>query len=153
MSLLKAIFIASLSIPALVFLVFFGAGIVILVAEVIDSGAYDKGWLGIIFAGSAYAYFALLLSTVPTIILGLPMGLMAKKYGILNKKVIYMGAVVAGGLFLAVSDILFFKAVNIELILWSFVVGGIGGLVNGYVFSEAYEPNNRMQSDAAEPRR
>lgn len=139
MSLLKAILIASVSIPALIFLLFSGAAIFFLVAGVIDSGAYDKGWSGVIFAGSVYAYFALLLSTAPTIILGLPMSLLARKHGVLNRKVIFTGATVAGGLFLAVSDTFLSKTVNIELFLWSFVAGGLGGLFNGYVFSVVYE--------------
>ena len=152
MRILKAILIASLSMPALIFLIFFVTGIVFLVADVIDKGEYSNGWLGLVYAGSVYAYFAMLLSTIPTIVLGLPMSLIAKKYGVLNQKVIFIGAAVAGGVFLAISTILYFEAADIELFLWALLVGSAGGLLNGYVFHKNSKPNKRPQFDAAPPR-
>lgn len=151
MRIVKAILIASFSIPVMVFMIFLVAGIVFLVSDVVESGEYDNGWLGIVFAGSVYAYFSFLLSTAPTIVLGLPICLLAKKYGFLTRKVILVGAAVTGGLFLVVAALVFFDTVNIELITWSFVVGGVGGLINGYVFQKVKKPDNRLQTDAATP--
>jgi hypothetical protein len=60
-----------------------------------------------------------------------------------------VGATITGGLFLIAAAIVFFETINIELIVWSFIAGGIGGLINGYVFLKAKKPNNRLQFDAA----
>jgi hypothetical protein len=152
MKIIKAILIASLSVPALVFATFLLAGISFLVLELFEKGEYSNGWLGIVYAGSMYAYFAIPLSTVPTIVLGTPISLIAKKYGLLTKKVILVGAAITGGIFLVIAAIAFFDTINMELIGWTFIAGGIGGLINGYVFQKAKKPNNRLQYDAATPR-
>ena len=152
MKIVKAILIASISVPALVFAIFLLAGVGSLISELIDKGEYTNGWIGIVYAGSMYAYFAVPISTVPTIVLGLPISLLAEKYGFLTKRVVLTGAAITGGLFLVAAAIAFFKTINIELIVWSFIAGGIGGLINGYVFQKAKKPNNRLQFDAATPR-
>jgi len=149
MSVFKAILIASLSMPALVFIIFFTTGVVFMVSEAINSGEYNNGWLVIVFAGSIYAYLSLLLSTAPTIVLGLLISSLANKYGILNHKVIFAGAPVLGGLFLATAAILFFRTVDIELVMWSFIAGCVGGLFNAYVFQKVKRPNIGLQIDAA----
>lgn len=152
MKIIKAILIASISVPALVFSIFILAGAAFLVSELIKKGEYTNGWLGIVYAGSMYAYFAVPLSTAPTIVLGLPISLLAEKYGFLTKRVVLVGATITGGLFLVAAAIVFFETINLELIVWSFIAGGIGGLINGYVFQKAKKPNNRLQFDAATPR-
>ena len=137
MKIVKAILIASCSVPALVFAIFLLAGVTFLISELIDKGEYTNGWLGIVYAGSMYAYFSVPISTIPTIVLGLPISLLAEKYGYLTKRVVLTGAAIIGGLFLIAAAIVFFETINIELIVWSFIAGGIGGLINGYVFQKA----------------
>ena len=137
---LRAIVISSLSIPALVFFVFLAAGLVFLVSELVGSGKYSNGWLGIVYAGAVYTYLAALVSTIPTIVLGLPTSLIASKYGILNSRVILVGAVIIGGIYLGVSSLLFFKAFNLEIFLWSVLAGGCGGMFNGYILLRVVNP-------------
>ena len=152
MRIIKAILVASISVPALVFSIFLLAGVAFLVSELIDKGEYTNGWLGIVYAGSMYAYFSVPLSTAPTIVLGLPISLLVEKYGFLTKRVVLTGATITGGLFLVAAAIVFFETVNLELMVWSFIAGGVGGLINSYVFQKAKKPNNRLQFDAATPR-
>ena len=140
MKILRAIVISSISIPVLVFFVFLAAGLVLLVSELVGSGKYSNGWLGIVYAGAVYTYLAALISTIPTIVLGLPTSLIASKYGILNSKVILVGAAIIGGIYLGVSSLLFFKAFNLQIFLWSVLAGGCGGVLNGYVFLRAVKP-------------
>lgn len=151
MRILRAILIASLSIPVLLFLVFFAASLVILIKEVVESGDYGRGWLGGVFGGLVYAYFALLLSTVPTIVFGLPLSLLANRYGLLKPKIIYTGAMIAGGLFLTAAAMLSFGQISIDLLLWSFGVGSIGGLFNGYVFQKVRK--HGISADSVAPTR
>ncbi len=146
MRVLRAIAVSSLAIPALVFLVFLGAGLVVLGLELASSGKYSNGWIGIIYAGGVYACFAALLSTIPTIVIGIPASLMARKYGLLNNKTVLIGAGILGGMFLGVSAILFFETGdNVKVFLSGVAAGGIGGLLNGYVFLKYMKPIAREQ--------
>ena len=140
MKILRAIVISSISIPVLVFFVFLAAGLVLLVSELVGSGKYSNGWLGIVYAGAVYTYLAALISTIPTIVLGLPTSLIASKYGILNSKVILVGAAIIGGIYLGVSSLLFFKAFNLQIFLWSVLAGGCGGMFNGYILLRVVNP-------------
>lgn len=148
MKVLKAIIIASLSIPALVFIFFLVGGLAILVSELIQSGNYSNGWLGIVAAGAMYSYFAALLSTIPTVVFGLPISLVALRYGVLNDKVILVGAAVIGGIFLGIAALLFLKASDFQLLLWAFFAGVCGGLMNGYIFLRSMKPNTAFERDA-----
>ena len=141
MRIFRAIVISSLSIPALIFLVFLGIGIVFLGVELTHSGKYSNGWLGLVYAGLMYAYFSAFLSTIPTIVFGLPMSLVADRYGLTNRKVVLIGGAITGGLFLDVAATLLFETGGIELFLWAMLAGSIGGLLNGYVFLKYTKPN------------
>ena len=148
MRILKAIVISSLSIPVLVFGIFAGVGLVFLVAMFIQEGGYNKGWLGMVYAGAIYSYFALLVSSIPTIALGWPASLIANRFHHLRKQVVFPGAALLGGVFLSVAGALFFKSTDVQIIFWLFLAGAIGGLINGAVFWAYLKPNNSFNSDA-----
>ena len=150
MRMIRAIVISSLTIPALIFVIFLGIGLVFLATTLFQSGEYNKGWFGMVYAGSAYGYFAVLLSSIPTIVLGLPASLLAKKYNLLNRQVILLGAFVLGALFLAVAGAFIFKSYSIQAFVWLFVVGGVGGLINGTVFIRQMKPNNSSNLTGAQ---
>lgn len=137
----RSILISSVAIPVLIFFVFFAAGFTLLLIDLAGSGKYNNGWLEIVYAGAIFSYFGILMSTIPTIILGFPAGLVAKKYDALNGKVILVGATALGGIFLGISASFFFKSTDPEMFLWLFVVGGCGGMLNGYVFLRSVKPH------------
>lgn len=141
MRIFKAIVISSLSIPVLVFVIFFGVGVVFMIATLIKDGEYNSGWLGMVYAGAIYGYFALLVSSVPTIAFGWPASLIANRRGHLNTKVVLPGSVLLGGVFLVVAGAIFFKSVDIQIILWLFLAGAVGGLINGAIFLRNLKPN------------
>ena len=141
MSIFKAITISALAIPLMVFTIFVITSLVFLVSELITSGKYSNGWVGIVYAGATYGYFAVLLSSVPTIVLGLPASRIGKKYDVLNRGCVIGGAALLGGLFLGVASTMLFKATTIESFLWFALAGGLGGLVNGFVFWNYVKPN------------
>ena len=114
----------------------------------VQDGEYNKGWLGMVYAGATYSYMAVLISSIPTIVLGWPASLMADKYGCLRKQIILLGAALLGGVFLVASGALFFKATDFLIILWLFVAGALGGLLNGGVFLRYLKPHNRFNPDA-----
>lgn len=153
MRIIRAIVVSSITIPALIFVVFLGIGVVFLVASLFQSGEYNKGWLGMVYAGSVYGYFAVLLSSVPTIALGLPASFLAKKYNLLKQQVILLGAFLLGAFFLAIAGSFIFKSYSIQVFAWLFIVGGIGGLINGAVFIRQIKPNNGLQGTSALSRR
>lgn len=130
----KSLIIAALSIPILIFIVFFGVAIVLLITELVNGRGYNNGWLGIVYGGSSFSFFALVLSTIPTIVLGIPAALLADKYNRLNRKTILIGATSLGSLFLLVFGKFYFNTFDIELLTWLVVIGALGGLFNGYVF-------------------
>ena len=134
MSMLWPIVIASLCIPALIFILFLVAGLAYLGTALFDDGQYSTGWFGIVYAGAMYAYISVLVSAIPTVVLGLPLSLAAKKFGCLNNKVVLMGAVITGGLYLGIAAALYLETVNIQIFLLAMFLGGVGGLLNGYVF-------------------
>ena len=131
---LKNIVIASLSIPLLILAIFSGVGLVMLASDLIRGSEYNHGWFGIIYAGLIYSYFSLLVSSIPVIVVGLPISLIAKKYNRLNGRIILAGAGMLGALFLSISSVIFFNSFNEELICWAILIGALGGLLNGYVF-------------------
>ena len=153
MRIIRAMVVSSLTIPAMIFVVFLGIGIVFLVVTFFQSGEYNKGWLGIVYAGSAYGYFAVLLSSVPTIALGLPASFLAKKYNLLNQQIILPGAFLLGAFFLAIAGSFIFKPYSIQVFAWLFIVGGMGGLINGVVFIRQIKPINGLQGTSALSRR
>ena len=142
---IKAILISAFTIPIIVFALFAITGLVFLVEDLITSGKYSSGWLGLLYAGAGYSYLSLLISSIPTIALGLPASLIAKKYGYLTKSVVITGACILGGLFLSSALALFSTAVSVQSILWFVLAGSIGGLVNGLVFWKYLKPNNQIK--------
>lgn len=148
MRIFKALVISSLSIPVLVFVIFSGVGLVFMGAMFIHDGEYNKGWLGMVFAGVGYSYFALLVSSIPTMALGWPASIIANRFGCLNKMVVLPVSALLGGTFLGVAGALFFKSSDVQIALWLFLAGAIGGLINGAVFLRYLKPNNRFNSDA-----
>ena len=150
MRIIRAIIIAAMTIPAFIFVLFFGVGLMIMVITLFQSGEYNKGWFGMVYAGSAYGYFAVLLSSIPTIAFGLPASFLAKKCNVLNRQVILLGAFLLGAIFLAVAGAFIFKSYSIQVFLWLFAVGGIGGLINGAVFIKQMKPNNSSNLTGAQ---
>ena len=148
MRIFKALIISSLSIPVLVFVIFSGVGLVFMVAMFIHDGEYNKGWLGMVYAGAVYSYFALLVSSIPTMALGWPASIIAKRFGCLNKMVVLPVSALLGGTFLGVAGALFFKFSDVQIILWLFLAGAIGGLINGAVFLRYLKPNTAFERDA-----
>ena len=140
MRIIRAIVIASFSVPVLVFILVLGVSLGFLGTEFFGDGEHSSGWPGIVYAGAMYAYIAILISTIPTIVLGLPMCLVAQKYGFLTNKVVLIGAVIAGGLYLGIAAALFFETVSVQLFLWIMFAGGVGGVLNGYVFLRFSKP-------------
>ncbi len=134
MKIFKAIAMSSLFIPLLVFVLYVTGGFILLVSELISYGKYDNGWIGFIYAGAMYSYFSALVSSVPTFILGLPSYLIAKKYNVLSKKLILVGAIALGGLYLSIASTVFFNVETLQGFLWLALAGSLGGLVNGLVF-------------------
>lgn len=145
MRILKAILISSLSIPVLIFVIFAGVGLVFLVAMLFQEDGYNRGWLGMVYAGAMYSYFALLVSSIPTFAFGWPACLIANRFGHLNKQVVLPGSALLGGMFLGAAGALFFKSEDVQIILWLFLAGAIGGFINGAVFLRYLEP---MGSDS-----
>ena len=139
MRIFKALTISSLSIPVLVFVIFSGVGLVFMVVMLIKDGEYNKGWLGMVYAGAVYSCFALLVSSIPTMVLGWPASIMANRFGCLSRKVVLPGSALLGGMFLGVAGALFFKSSDVQVALWLFLAGAIGGLINGAVFFEVFE--------------
>jgi ABC-type spermidine/putrescine transport system permease subunit II len=137
MKVIKPILISSLAIPGAIFLLFVMTGVAFLAIELFSTGSYSSEWAGLLYAAMAYTYIAALVSTIPTIVLGLPASLIARKYGFLTKKVILVVAPLLGALFLSIAGALFFKRVDMQVFLWFMLAGGLGGLVNGYVFLRA----------------
>jgi len=132
----------------LVFLIFLGVGLVFMVATLIQDSEYNRGWLGLVYAGAVYSYFALLVSSIPTIALGWPASLIADRFSHLSKQVILPGSALLGGIFLGAAGALFFKSNDFQIIVWLFLAGAIGGLINGAVFLKYLKPNNSSNSDA-----
>lgn len=141
MRIFKALLISSLSIPVLVFVVLSGVGLVFMVVMLIKDAEYTKGWLGMVYAGAVYSYFALLISSIPTMALGWPSSIIANRFGCLNKKVVLPGSALLGGMFLGIAGALFFKSSDVQIVLWLFLAGAIGGLINGAVFLRYLKPN------------
>ena len=148
MRIFKAIIIASLSIPVLVFVVLSGVGLVFMVSMLIKDGEYYKAWLGMVYVGAVYSYFALLVSSIPTMVLGWPASIIANRHGCLNKKVVLPGSALLGGMFLGVGGALLFKSSDVQIVLWLFLAGAVGGFINGAVFLRYLKPNNSFNSDA-----
>jgi len=111
MKVIKPVLISSLAIPGAILLLFVTTGVAFLAVELVRTGGYSNGWVGLLYAGMAYAYIAALVSTIPTIVLGLPASLIARKYGVLTRKVILVVAPLLGALFLGIAGALFFKKV------------------------------------------
>lgn len=145
MRIFKAIIISSLSIPVLVFIIFSGVGMVFMVTTLIKDGEYNSGWLGMVYTGAIYGYFALIISSIPTIAFGWPASLIANRLGHLNKKVVLLGSVLLGSVFLSVAGAIFFNSIDVQIILWLFLTGAVGGLVNGAIFLRKMKPNNQKK--------
>jgi len=144
MRIFKALLISSLSIPVLILVIFFGVGLVFMVAMFIHDGEYNKGWLGMVYGGAGFSYFALLVSSIPTLALGWPASIIANRFGYLNKKVVLPGAALLGGVFLGVAGALLSGSSNVQSVLWLFLAGAVGGLINGAVFLRYLKPNPRL---------
>ena len=113
-----------------------------MVAMLIKDAEYNKGWLGMVYAGAVYSYFAFLISSIPTMALGWPASIIANRFGCLKKKVVLPGSALLGGMFLGVAGALFFKSSDVQIILWLSLAGAIGGLINGAVFLRFLKPNH-----------
>lgn len=113
-----------------------------MVVMFIKEGEYNKGWLGMIYAGAVYSYFALFLSSVPTMVLGWPASVVANRYDCLNKKVVLSGSALLGGIFLGVVGATLFKTVEAQVVMWLLLAGTIGGIFNGVVFLKYLKPSN-----------
>jgi hypothetical protein len=148
MRIFKALVISSLSIPLLVFAILSGVGLVSMVVMLIQEGEYNKGWRGMFYAGAVYSYFALFLSSIPTMVLGWPASVIADRYDYLNKKVILSGSALLGGVSLGVVGSVIFKTIDAQVALWLFLAGAIGGFFNGAVFLRYLKPNNSFNSGA-----
>jgi len=148
MRIFRALVISALSIPFLVFVIFAGVAFVFMIAILVKKGEYDEGWLGIVLAGAVYGYFALLLSSIPTMVFGWPASVIAERHGYLNKKVILSGSTVLGGVFLGIVGVLLFKSLDAQLVLWMVLAGTLGGFVNRVVFLRYLKPNNSFNPDA-----
>lgn len=147
MRIFKALVFSSLSIPVLVFVIFSGVGLVFMGATLIHDGEYNKGWLGMVYGGAVYSYMTSVVSSIPTLALGWPASIIANRFGCLNKKVVLPGAALLGGMFLSVAGALFFKSSDAQIVMWLFLAGAIGGLINGAVFLRYLKPNNSLNSD------
>lgn len=145
MRIIRALVISSLSIPVLVFVILSGVGFVFMVAMLIKDGEYNKGWLGMVYGGAVYSYFALFVSSIPTMALGWPASIIANRFDCLTKKVVLPGSALLGGLFLAIAGALFLKSSEIQIVLWLFLAGTIGGLINGSVFMRYLKPNKPLE--------
>lgn len=146
---IRSIIIASLSIPALILTIFSGVGVIFLLSSLLSGSGYNEGWFGMVYAGLVYSYFAVLISSIPTLILGFPAALLAKKYNALNTTVILLGSTLLGSLFLSLGVAIYIKPFTIEFFWWSMLVGALGGLFNGYIFISRLKHNNALNSDAA----
>jgi hypothetical protein len=142
---LKAILISSLAIPIIVLTLFVITGLIFFMSELISNGKYSNSWLGLLYAGAVYSYFSVLISSIPTVALGLPASLIAKKYGYLKKSYIITGATLLGGFFLGVASALLFKIVTVQSLFWFVLAGSIGGLINGFVFLKNMKHNNQIK--------
>lgn len=142
---LKAIVMASLSIPVMIYLLFIVIGIVFFVTQLIHTGELSSNSLGMLFAGNGYAFIALIISSVPTFVLGYPISLYAHKKGFLSKKVILIGSPVIGGLYLSIASIIYITNPSLESLLWIMLIGCGGGLFNGYIFMRCLKPNNTVK--------
>ena len=125
-------------------------GIIILFSGLVNGAGYGKGWLGMVYAGLTYSYFAVLISSIPTLILGIPAGLLAKKHNALNPTVILIGATVLGSLFLSLGAALYSSPFDVDLFWWAMIIGALGGLFNGYVFLTRFKPNKSLKNGTRE---
>lgn len=147
MRIFKAIVISSLSIPFLVFVIFSVVGLVFLITAQIDGNEHNNGWFGMVYAGAVYGYLALLFSGIPTIAIGWPVSLIAKRLGHLNKKVVLLGSALLGSIFLSVAGAILLKSLNAQIILWLLIAGAVGGLINGVIFLRNLKPKKVIRDD------
>ena len=145
---IRSLIIASLSIPVLIFTIFAGIGVIFLLSSLLSGSIYNESWWGMIYAGLIYSYFAVLLSSIPTLVLGYPAALLAKKYNAFNSNVILLGSAILGLLFLSLGVAIYIKPFTIEFFWWSMLIGALGGLFNGYIFIGRLKHNNAFKRDA-----
>lgn len=131
---IRSIIIASLSIPILILIIFVGIGIAILVYGLFAGSGFSNGWFGMFYAGFIYSYLTVLMSSIPTLILGTPAVFLAKKYNALNTATILIGATTLGALCLPLSWSIYSKSFDSNIVWWAMFAGALGGLFNGYVF-------------------
>jgi hypothetical protein len=134
MKIYKAIFLSALFVPALIFSFFIFVSVFFLGFKLFQNYEYNSGWIGIMHFGATCGFAALLVSSLPTVILGLPAILLAQKTNLLNKKSILLGAFLLGAMFLLISGSILLNNVNPNVFLWLMLAGGFGGLINGVVF-------------------
>lgn len=135
-------------------MVFFGLSLTFLITNLITDLEYKNNWLGVVYAGLIYSYFAALISSIPTILLGWPASLIAQKKNALNAKTIMPGAAILGSLYLSIFGSLLFKSLEVGVLFWLACIGFGGGLFNGYIFLKSLKPNknrNEMDSSAELP--
>lgn len=145
----RHIAITSLSIPILILVLFFGVSLIFLAVDLSSGSEYSNSWLGIAYAGLIYSWFAVLISSLPTIAIGLPASLVAKKNNALNAKTILLGASILGAIFLSFFGMILFNSYEIKVFIWLAFIGFFGGLFNGYIFLKVLKPNKtRNEMDA-----
>ena len=116
-------------------------GFIALIITLLGGYGYNNGWLGMVYAGLIYSYYAVLLSSIPTLLLGLPISLLVKKYNVLEDRTILLGAAILGALFLSFTGMFFFDLFDKELFFFLIFIGALGGLLNGYIFKINLKPN------------
>ena len=145
---IRSIIIASLSIPILIFIIFFGIGVAFLVYGLFDGSGFSNGWFAMLYAGLIYSYLTVLMSSIPTLVLGTPAAFLAQKYNSLNAVTILVGATALGALFLPLGLSIYAKSFEADVFWWAMPVGAFGGLFNGYVFFSRLKPNKHFKADA-----
>jgi len=149
---IRSIIIASLSIPILVFIIFFGVGISFLIYGLFDGSGFSNDWFAMLYAGLIYSYLTVLMSSIPTLILGTPAAFLAKKYNALNTAAILIGATILGASFLPLGLSIYAKSFDTDIFWWAMPAGALGGLFNGYVFLSRLKPNKSLKHDAQKAR-
>ena len=134
MKIYRAIFISASFFPVLSFSLFVFLSIAFVAIKFLQTGQYNSGWIGIVHIGTVYSFIAFLLSSIPTVIMGLPVALFFHKFKRINMTGSLITSFILAALFMTAVTILFFSQVDIEIRLFMILTGGTAALANGAVF-------------------
>ena len=83
-----------------------------------------------------YALATAFISIPATLILGFPLSIYAESKNILTTRAILFGAAITGGVAFIILSVVYLQEISLSIFIFCGIIGAVGGLFNGYVFSE-----------------